>query len=200
GALFALTRTARVPSWMRALCVVAAIPLGENALMSQHAGQYHYDRLKGVVLVIAGLALMMTLLSERWRERAIVAWLCAVVWMTSHVENTRGTPDVPRLAINDSLVSRVRSVARPCALYATDGVSRAWVNLTTGGNTYETVPSVDSVRALLHARAACQGIYFNVARDYGEVMYLWRRAIIVDGSSMKTDTIGWFPPTKTRIR
>jgi hypothetical protein len=197
GAVFAMT-TPKVPRWLMLLWLVATAPLFENLLMAQHAGQYQYDRLKGLVVVILELALMIPRLPERWRDRALIAWLVALAWTISYLRPTREIPTVPPLATNVALMNRVRAVARPCAVYATNAIPRGWVALAVGGNTYEAIPTVDSVRALMQARGACQGLYFTAALDVGETMYIWRRAIILDAASARVDTIEWSPPARAR--
>jgi hypothetical protein len=184
--------------WAIMLLVAAVLPLSENLLLAQHATTYHFDRLKTLIALVALFALLIALMPRAWQRPALFSWIFVLGWNFSHLTRTRNIGLFPPLATNDALMTRVKRVARPCAIYATDGFPRGWAELTLGGNIYEDVPNVDSLRALVASRHACQGLYFTVARDPGEAMFVWRRATIYDPASNRVDTLEWSPPRRLR--
>ena len=182
--------------WAVTLLAAAILPLSENLLLAQHATTYHFDRLKTLIALVALFALLIALMPRAWQRPALFSWIFVLAWNFSHLARTRTIGLVPPLATNDALITRVQRVARPCAIYATDGFPRGWAELALGGNIYEDVPNVDSLRALVASRHACQGLYFTVARDPGEAMFVWRRATIYDPASNRVDTLEWSPPAR----
>jgi hypothetical protein len=181
----------RPPAWIIALLIAVVLPLSENLLLAQHATQYHFDRLKALVPLAAGSAVLIAMMPPRFQQRALFSWLAALTWNATHMTRSRDISVVPSLATNEPLLKRVHSAARPCALYATNAVPRGWVERTIGGNVYELVPSVDSLERLVAARGACQGVYFVKAREPGETMYVWRRAVMYDSATGAVDTLDW---------
>jgi hypothetical protein len=192
-ATYAVVVRRRPGPWVIALLLAAVLPLSENLLLAQHATTYHFDRLKALVPLVVVSALAIAMMPTRFQQRALFAWLAVLAWNVTHLPNSRSRV-VPLFATNDSLLQRVRGVARPCTLYATNAISRGWVELTLGGNTYETVPSLDSVRRLVAMRGACQGLYVVQARTVGQSMYVWRRAIAYDPATAGVDTLDWSAP------
>ena len=182
--------------WISMLILAALLPLSENLLLAQHASTYHFDRLKALIVLVALFSVLIALMPGAWQRPALFSWIFVLGWNFSHLKRTRTIGLFPPLATNEVLMKRVKSVARPCALYATDGFPRGWAELTLGGNIYEDVPNVDSLRALVASRHACQGLYFTVARDPGEAMFVWRRATIYDPASNRVDTLEWSPPRR----
>ena len=186
--------------WAVMLLVAVVLPLSENLLLAQHATTYHFDRLKTLIALVALFALLIALMPRTWQRPALFTWIFVLAWNFSHLTRTRTIGLVPSLATNDALMTRVQRVARPCAIYATDGFPRGWAELALGGNIYEGVPNVDSLRALVANRHACQGLYFTVARDPGEAMFVWQRATIYDPASNRVDTLDWSPPRRLHPR
>jgi len=182
--------------WASMLLVAAILPLSENLLLAQHATTYHFDRLKTLITLVTLFALLIALMPRAWQRPALFSWIFVLAWNFSHLTRTRTIGLVPPLATNDALMTRVQRVARPCAIYATDGFPRGWAELALGGNIYEDIPNVDSLRALVANRHACQGLYFTVARAPGEAMFVWRRATIYDPANNRVDTLEWSPPRR----
>jgi hypothetical protein len=195
-----LLAVGRRPSarWVTILLIAAVLPVSENLLLAQHASTYHFDRLKTLITLVALFALLIAMMPDAWRRPALLSWMFVLGWNLSHLTRTRTIGMFPPLATNDALMKRVKEVARPCAVYATDGFPRGWAELTLGGNIYEDVPNVDSLRSLVANRHACQGLYFTVARDPGEAMFVWRRATVYDPASNRVDTLDWSPPRRLR--
>jgi hypothetical protein len=195
-----LLAVGRKPSmrWVSMLLVAAIVPLSENLLLAQHATTYHFDRLKTLMVLVALCALLIAMLPRTWQRPALFSWIFVLAWNFSHLTRSRTIGVSPPLATNDALMKRVTQVARPCALYATDGFPRGWAELTLGGNIYEDVKNLDSLRALVARRHACQGLYFTVARDPGEAMFVWRRATVYDPALNRVDTLDWAPPRRPR--
>jgi hypothetical protein len=181
---------------MAALLLAAILPLSENLLLAQHATAYHYDRLKALVPLIGASAFLIGMLPVHLRQRALFTWLAVLAWNVDHLKRSRSIPVAPSMAINGSLLRRVHDIARPCALLATDTHPRGWVELSLAGNTYEAIPTADSVRSLVAARGACQGLYLMAARAPGEEMYVWRRAIVYEPTTGDLDTLDWSAPKR----
>jgi hypothetical protein len=195
-ATYAVVVRRRLPGWMAALLLAAILPLSENLLLAQHATTYHYDRLKALVPLIGASAFLIGMLPVHLRQRALFTWLAVLAWNVDHLKRSRSIAVAPSMAINSSLLRRVHDVARPCALLATDTYPRGWVELSLAGNTYEAIPSADSVRSLVAARGACQGLYLVAARAPGEAMYVWRRAIVYEPTTGDLDTLDWSAPKR----
>jgi hypothetical protein len=192
-ATYAAVVRRRPATWVIALLLATMLPLSENLLLAQHAATYHFDRLKALIPLVVMSALAIAMMPTRFQQRTLLTWLAVLGWNFSHLPQSRSRA-VPLFATNDSLLQRVRGVARPCTLYATNAVARGWVELTLGGNTYDAVPSLDSVRRLVAIRGACQGLYFVPARTVGQSMYVWRRAIVYDPATAGVDTLDWSAP------
>ena len=186
----------RLPGWLFAIIVAAILPVGENLLLAQHATMYHFDRLKAlvpmVILVVVSIAVMPT----AFRPRAVFAWLAVFCWCSAGITRSRTIGVAPPMATNDALMQRVAPKARSCAVYATNAVPRGWVELSFGANAYEAVPSVDSLKHLVSARGACQGLYFRAARRPGEAMYVWQDVAIFDPQTGVVDTLEWAAPRR----
>jgi hypothetical protein len=192
--IFAARR--RLAGWLVALIVAAILPLGENLLLTQHATMYHFDRLKALVPMVLLIVVSIAAMPSAFRPRAVFAWLAVFCWCGAGMERSRTIGVAPPMATNDALMQRVASRARGCALYATNAVPRGWVELSFGANAYEAVPSVDSLKHLVSARGACQGLYFRAARRPGEAMYVWQDVAIFDPRTGILDTLDWAAPKR----
>jgi hypothetical protein len=170
----------RLPRWIGTLIVVAALPLLENLILAEHASSYHFDRLKALVPIVVVSASLIGLLPVRFQPRLLLAWLAMLCWNLKDVTRTRSLGPSPSWSANASLIRRAHAIAKPCAIYATNAEARGWVELSLGANVYENIPTIDSLSRLVHARGACQGLYFAVAAAPGQDMYLWRDVSIVD--------------------
>jgi hypothetical protein len=187
------------PAWASRILVVATIPLVENVVLAEHATIYTYDRLKALVVVVLVLALFIAFLSSSFRDRALFLWMAAVVAALVQPGPSRVWPVNPPLESNTPLFERLRAVARPCAVYGMNNISRAWVDLSLGANVYESIPGMDSLRRIVAARGACQGIYLRVGRDLSESIYLWRFATVYDAATGVTDSIPGVEPRRPRL-
>jgi hypothetical protein len=190
---YAVVVRRRPAAWMIALLLATILPLSENLLLAQHATTYHFDRLKALIPLVSVSALTIAMMPTRFQQLALFTWLAVLAWNFTHLPHSRSRV-VPLFATNDSLLQRVRVIARPCTLYATSALSRGWVELSLGGNTYDAVPTLDSLRRLVATRGACQGLYVVPARTVGQSMYVWRRAIVYDPATASVDTLDWSAP------
>jgi hypothetical protein len=179
----------RIPARVVALLAAAGLPLVENLVLAEHATTYAFDRLKVLVAIVLIIAVLSVRLTATARQRVLFAWMAVLAWNAAHLGTSRLHVVRPALSSNDALMRRLDAIARPCAIYATNAVNRGWVELTLGANAYESVPRLDSLRALVAARGACQGVYLPISLDAGESIYVWRLAAIYDPAEARVDTI-----------
>jgi len=183
----------RIPRWVFGVLVAATVPLVENVILAQHSATYHYDHLKVLVALILFAATAITLFRGRLQQAALVAWVALVAWSVARPPDGREIKSNPPIASNAGLLRALKARAKPCAVYTTEGRPRGWMTLTLGANAYEEVPTVDSMRRIVAARGACQGIHLAVGLYHGEAMYVWNLAAVYDPVSGLTDTIPWTP-------
>ena len=180
AAIYVAAVRRRPATWIVALILVTVLPLVENPLLAQHATLYHFDRLKALVPIVTVSAISIALLPARLQSRLLLVWLAIFAWNLKDLRRSRSIAVSPPLSTNEILMRRVRMIAKPCAIYATNVQARGWVELSLGGNAYETIPTVDSLASLVRERGACQGFYFGAAVSAGEDMYIWRDAVVID--------------------
>jgi hypothetical protein len=196
--VYVTTVRRRPATWIVTLIIVAALPLVENVLLAEHATSYHFDRLKALIPIVMVAAISIALLPARLQTRLLVVWLLVVGWNVKDLRRSRTIgASIPKAA-NASLMRRVRAVAKPCAVYATNVEARGWVELSFGANAYENILTVDSAASLVRARGACQGLYFRVARDLGQDMYVWRDVLVIDPSTGAVERIDLATPADGR--
>jgi hypothetical protein len=181
----------RPANWIIALVLATTIPLTENLLLAQHASTYHFDRLKALIPMVGLAAISIALIPARLQQRSLLVWLAVLCWNLNDLGRSRSISVTPPLSTNDAMMRRVNAFARPCAIYATNVEPRAWVDLSLGANTYESVPTIDSVASLVKSRKACQGLYFRAARVVGQGIYVWQDATALDAMTGALDTINW---------
>lgn len=181
----------RPANWIVAFALAATLPLVENVLLAQHAATYHFDRLKAMIPLVSVAAISIALLPSRLQQRVLLVWAALVCWSLNGLGRSRAIGVSPALSTNDELLRRVKAIARPCAIYATNVEPRGWVDFTLGANAYEAVPTIDSVASLVALRGACQGLYFRAARVAGQGMYVWQDVTAFDPRTGTIETIDW---------
>jgi hypothetical protein len=161
-----------------ALLVVGTIPLVENLLLTQHATQYSFDRLKALIPICLLGAISLSLASRVMHRALAVAWAALLVVNVAYRPFRIRDLTAP-LAHNAAVLGALETVTKPCTLYAVNSFARGWVYLTLRHNVVEKVATADSLRALTLRYHACQGVLL-VGDDVGNEIYDWTGAFVFD--------------------
>lgn len=161
-----------------ALLVVGTIPLIENVILLQHATEYTFDRLKALIPICVAGGLTVSLATGVTRRALAATWVAMLV-----VNAPSGGGRIRDLTTaqvhNAALLGVLKSVTKPCTLYAVNDLARGWVYLTLQHNVVEEVVRPDSLRALTLRHRACQGVLL-VGDDQGNQIYDWTGALVFD--------------------
>ncbi len=138
-------------------------PVLENIIMLQHAGEYHFDRLKVVIPLI--ILIFSASLIKKNKILFLTFWLIGIIFnIILFLHSLRNEQDLQVYVANDNrLFAEVNAITpSDCpTVYAIPFEVRGWISFTLNRGVYEHVKNPDALRKYMLKRKACAGVLFE---------------------------------------
>lgn len=168
-ALIALTlqrsEATRLPPHALLILGVSVLPIGENLLMAQHAGQFSFDRLKWLLPLTLGVVLTLPTF-RRWLSLIPIGLLTVTAAFgylqyaqTLSQETTAWAPYESANEQAQSWVERQLADDYECATFSTTSTVRGYLNMLFKRGIYENVPDMSSAEELTRQRGGCATVF-----------------------------------------
>ncbi len=145
------------------LLLAASIPLAENFVMLQHAGEFSFDRLKFIfpAALLIAIAFARLARTARWLLALALLGACAQGWASYRADLARYGNWAAVDADNKALVQAIRQhTDLGCAVLLSPGV-RGYSNNLLGRGIHENKKPEDALPLLRREKNACAAIYLD---------------------------------------
>ena len=182
------------------LFVVSTIPLVENIVMLQHAGQFSFDRLKFIFPAAILIAFVYARLNNVFRFVLAISLLVASFHGYSSYRSDLGRYSAWKGVNyeNKLLVNAIKaSTDIQCSVLLSNIGVRGYANLLFNRGIFEYKKSIDDAQKLLNKTKSCSAVYLVGKHSFVDLQKYTKSIVLFpngSGYSLSPLEIGYTPP------